>query len=215
MSDKSNGKSTSGAAIAGLILAIMAIILSWIPIINNFAFFLGLIGVILAIVGLVGTMRGKKSGKGIAIAAMVIGIISLVVTLGLQSMWSTAIDDAFDTSGVTSSEQNSSEEASSESSDESNSVEESVEEDYTISDVTATGNDYSMTITGTFTNNTDKTMSYVSLSYNLFDSDGAQIGTAYDNTSNLAAGGTWKFEALGIEALSNVSYYELVDVTCY
>ena len=37
--------------------------------------------------------------------------------------------------------------------------------------------------------------SYLQIEYNLYDADGAQIGTALANINNLKAGGTWKFEA--------------------
>lgn len=37
----------------------------------------------------------------------------------------------------------------------------------------------------------------VIVEFNLYDSSGAQVGTALDTTSNLDAGATWKFEAIG------------------
>ena len=76
-----------------------------------------------------------------------------------------------------------------------------------------TGDDYTTTISGTFTNLTDSQLGYVSVSYNLFDADGNQLGTAYANTSNLDAGGTWKFEAVGMYDQAKVASYKLADVT--
>ena len=87
----SNNQSTSAAAIVGLVLGILAIVTSWIPIVNNLSFILGIIGLVFAIVGVVGTVRGKKGGKGLAIAALVVNVLSLVIVLGLQSAWSTAL----------------------------------------------------------------------------------------------------------------------------
>ena len=58
-------------------------------------------------------------------------------------------------------------------------------------------------------------MSYAQVSYNLYDADGAQIGTALANTNNLASGGTWKFEAVGFESVEDVASFELVDVTTW
>ena len=52
------------------------------PIINNFAFVLGGIGFVFAVVGMVGVVRGKKAGKALAIAALVVNIASLAVVLG-------------------------------------------------------------------------------------------------------------------------------------
>lgn len=87
-------KPKSGMAIVGLVLGVIALLISFLPIINNLAFILGLLGLIFAIVGLVGTARGKKSGKGIAIAALIITILSCIIVLATQSMYSAAIDEA-------------------------------------------------------------------------------------------------------------------------
>lgn len=90
------------------------------------------------------------------------------------------------------------------------------EEPYAISDeVVDTSNPYLYTITGTLTNNTDSDKSYIQVEYNLYDAEGAQIGTALANTNNLKAGGAWKFEAssLSIDDPSQVASYELVGVT--
>lgn len=90
----SSRPATSGTAIAGLVLGILALVSSWIPIINNLSFFIGAIGLVLAIVGVVGTVRGKRAGKGLAIAALVINIVACAVVLATQSAMSAAIDDA-------------------------------------------------------------------------------------------------------------------------
>lgn len=102
MSDKSTGTSTSGTAIAGLVLGILAAVSSWVPIINNLSFFIALIGAVLAIVGVVGTMRGKKSGKGLAIAALIVNVVAAAIVLGTQSAMSAAIDDATGSPDVSS-----------------------------------------------------------------------------------------------------------------
>ena len=87
-------KPQSAAAIVGLVLGILAIVISWVPIVNNFAFIVGLIGLIFAIVGLTGTLRGKKRGRGIAIAALVVNILSVALVLGTQSLYGAALDSA-------------------------------------------------------------------------------------------------------------------------
>ncbi len=84
-------KPTSTAAIVGLVLGILAIVTSWIPIVNNLSFMIGAIGLVFSIVGVVGTVRGTKGGKGLAIAALVVNVLSLVIVLGLQSAWSAAL----------------------------------------------------------------------------------------------------------------------------
>lgn len=205
MSEQNTKQGASGMAIAGLVLGIVAAISSWIPIINNFSFILALIGAVFAIVGVVSTVRGKRGGKGLAIAALVVNVIALALVLATQSAMSAAIDEATTPALSTEDVQV---QANAEGEAEAD-----VEPEYSIADEAMTGDDYSVTITGTFTNNTDEDISYVQLSYRLLDAEGAQIETAYANTSDLAAGGTWKFEAMGFVGSDEVASFELADVT--
>lgn len=87
-------------------------------------------------------------------------------------------------------------------------------EPYTVSEeVLDTSNQFAVTITGTLTNNTESEKSYIQITYNLYDADGAQVGTALANTNNLKAGGTWKFEAFGTAEPSQVASWERTEVT--
>ena len=88
------------------------------------------------------------------------------------------------------------------------------QEPYTISDETLdTSNPYGVKITGILVNNTDEDKSYLQIEYNLYDADGAQIGTALANINNLKAGGTGKFEAASMEKPEDVVNWERVDVS--
>lgn len=89
-------------AIAGFVLGIIALLTSFLPIINNLSFVLAILGLIFGIVGMVGISKGKKSGKGLAIAAIVICVVSGAVVLGTQSMYSAALDSAAPSSATTS-----------------------------------------------------------------------------------------------------------------
>ncbi|WP_251231328.1 DUF4190 domain-containing protein [Adlercreutzia aquisgranensis] len=84
---------TSAMAVTALVLGIIAIVSSWMPIINNFSFLLAILGTIFAIAGLVGTVRGKRKGKGLAVAGLVLGVVSFAVVLVTQSAYSAAIDE--------------------------------------------------------------------------------------------------------------------------
>ena len=86
-----NNQPTSAAAIVGLVLGILAIVTSWIPIVNNLSGILAMVGLVFSIVGVVGTARGKKGGRDLAVAALVLNALSLVIVLGLQSAWSAAL----------------------------------------------------------------------------------------------------------------------------
>ena len=91
MGNNGSARPTSAAAIVGLVLGILAIVTSWIPIVNNLSFVIALIGAVFSVVGVVGTVRGTKGGKGLAIAALAVNIVSLVIVFGLQSAWSAAL----------------------------------------------------------------------------------------------------------------------------
>ena len=104
MAERAGSRPRSVAAIVGLALGVLAIVMSWMPIINNFAFVIGGIGLVFAIVGLVGVLRGKKAGKGLAIAALVVNVLSIAIVLGTQSMYSAALDDAANGPDVLASE---------------------------------------------------------------------------------------------------------------
>lgn len=96
-------KGTSVCGILGVIFGAIGLVLSFIPIINNAAFFFGLIGVILAIVAIVGTFRGKRNGKVLAIVGAVLSVLSIVITLSMQASFSKAIDEATGTASSSTS----------------------------------------------------------------------------------------------------------------
>ncbi len=96
-------KGLTVCGIVGVVFGALGFVLSFIPIINNIAAIFGFIGVILAIVALVGTFRGKKRGKALAIVAAVLSVLAIVITLAMQSAASKALDDITAT-GVSSSQ---------------------------------------------------------------------------------------------------------------
>lgn len=75
-----------------------------------------------------------------------------------------------------------------------------------------TTDEWSTTITGILQNVSDQTYDYASISFNLYDAAGNQVGTADASIQNLKAGGTWKFSAVGFAPsarfeLSSVTYF--------
>lgn len=208
----------SAAGIVAIVVGIVALATSFLPFINNVSFFIALVGAVFAIVALVGTLRGKRSGKGLAIASLIVNILALVVVLASQSAYSAALDDAIvDTSDGTASSASSDATADSSASDDDGSSSSASEtsQQYSITDEQLSEENYLTKITGTYTNTSGKELSYVQLSYNLYDSDGAQIGTSYANTTNLADGAAWKFEAICSKDADEIASYQLTDVTAY
>ena len=87
----------SGMAIAGLVLGIVAIATSFLPVINIGSLFLALLGLVFAIVGIVGTGKKKlKKGRGMAVAGLVLCIVAIGVTLCTQFLFGKAVESAVD-----------------------------------------------------------------------------------------------------------------------
>lgn len=89
--DKTERK--SGLAIAGFIIAILAILGSAIPIFNNVSFFFAVIALVFGIIGLVSIRKGKRVGQGLAIATIILSVVTFVVVLATQSFYGKVADD--------------------------------------------------------------------------------------------------------------------------
>ena len=70
---------SSGLAIAALVIGILAFLPAFIPVMNILAIPLIIAGVAFAIAGIVATGAGKKRGRGLAIAGLVLSILAAVV----------------------------------------------------------------------------------------------------------------------------------------
>lgn len=68
-------------------------------------------------------------------------------------------------------------------------------------------------IEGTIKNNTNKNYSYVQVTFNTYDKDGAQLGTAIANINNLEANGVWKYKAMAMTSSDEIASYKLVEIT--
>ena len=86
-----------------------------------------------------------------------------------------------------------------------------VKEKFTLEENIGSYDGFAFYIKGTIKNNTEKTYSYVQVSFNLYDETGAQVGTAMDNINNLEGNGVWKFEAIGMGA-TKATKYKLVGI---
>ena len=170
-------KNSSGLATAGMVLGIIGVVLSFIPIINNIAFFIGILALIFGIIGIV-----KKAGKGKAIAGIVLGILSIAITLAMQSAVSDSIDETSkELDKITG-----------------NSTEEvlKTEANVTLGDLQISKDEYGLTdskMVVTVKNITDKKKSY-SLHIEAVDANGNRIHEDYVYANDLSAGQTQNFE---------------------
>lgn len=83
----------AGLAIASLVLGIIALLLSWVPIINNLAAVLAVVGLGLGIPALLRARRGTHEGRGMSIAGLVTSALALVVVLATQALYTEVIDE--------------------------------------------------------------------------------------------------------------------------
>lgn len=74
---------------------------------------------------------------------------------------------------------------------------------------------YYVTITGSAKNTSSRTMSYVSITFTLYDSAGNVVGTAIANQAGLGGGETWKYSATGISTTSRPVSCKSTDVTYF
>lgn len=72
-----------GWGLAALIISIFSVLLIWVPFLG---FFISIIALILSIVGIV-----RKSGRGMAIAGLIISIIAFIVGLAISLIWGSLI----------------------------------------------------------------------------------------------------------------------------
>lgn len=90
-----DNRRTSGIAITGLIIGIVAVVLSFIPIVNNAAPFIAIVGAVFAIIGIVKCgPKGVKKGRVMSIVATILAVLAIVITLVAQQTWSDAFDSA-------------------------------------------------------------------------------------------------------------------------
>ena len=92
--------SKSALGIAGFVLGVIALATSFLPIINNFSAVLAVVGLVLALAGTVACVKGRKSGKGLSVAGVVMNVIAFIVVLATQSMYGSAIEDALSGTSV-------------------------------------------------------------------------------------------------------------------
>lgn len=86
-------KAGNGLATAGFVLGLLGLLGSFIPVINIGGIVLGLLGAVLAAVGLA---KAKKvgAGKGLAIAGMILGGLALVIGVVVNIAFASSVDDA-------------------------------------------------------------------------------------------------------------------------
>lgn len=234
MDHKEKGQSQSVLAIVGLVLAIIALLVSFVPIVNNGAFVLGLVGAVFAIVGIVQTGKGKRRGRGTAVAGLIVAVLALVIVLVTQSMYSAAIDSV--TNGAQPTDASSSSAAPAASTDAASSSASSA--DYSnmapgqsvdldnglsvsVDKVEAGLSNYDGSkvtqVTVTYKNNGSSNASFNAFDWKASDANGAQRDETYYasqenalNSGTLSAGGTVTGTVAFEGDITKVYYYSSI-----
>lgn len=178
-------KKTSGMAVAGLVLGLIALLSCWIPLLNVLTTPFAVLGIVFAIIGIVATAPSKpKGGRGIAIAGTVLCVISLVVPVAMYG--SAASSSSADKSSSSAIEQTKSDDnAKDESADTIEAADDS-SDDAESADVKIVSckkdKDYdgknAVVVTFKWTNNTDESVAFFTqYSVNVYV-DGEQTDTA-------------------------------------
>ena len=202
MSRKEETKN-SGFATAGLVLGIIGACTSFIPIINNLSFILGILAIIFGIVALI-----KKSGKGKVIASIILGIVAIAITLSAQKSVSDSLDNlSKDLDKVTG-----------------NSTEEVLANDaeVTLGSLEVTKGDYGITNTKLVVTVKNKTSEKKSYNFHIeaLDSNGSRIGEDYVYANDLNAGQSQNFEIFTyissdkLDAMKNATF-KIVEASAY
>lgn len=192
----------SSLCTAGLVLGIIGVCTSFIPIINNLSFVMGILAVIFGLVSI------KKAGKGKMIATIILGILAIVITLNAQQSLSDSLDalsEDLDTASGENTEQVL-----------ANDV------DVVLGDFEATTDEYGLSdtkLTVKITNKTNETKSF-SIQVEAVDANGSRINQDYVYANNLTAGQSQDFDIFQfvssdqIEAMQNATF-NIVEASAY
>lgn len=92
---RSEYRHLSGLGVSALVLGIIGIVFSFVPIINNICLVLGILAIIFSGCSFHSTGKnGSKRGRGMVVAGLVLGILSIVITLCMQASFSNSLNKA-------------------------------------------------------------------------------------------------------------------------
>lgn len=192
----------SSLCTAGLVLGIIGVCTSFIPIINNLSFFLGVLAIIFGLVSI------KKAGKGKLIATIILGILAIVITLSSQKSLSDALDqvgEQLDTASGENTEKVLANEA-----------------EVTLGQFEVSEDEYGLQDTKlvvSVTNKTSETKSF-NIQIEAVDENGNRITQDYVYANNLNAGQSQEFETFQfvsadqIDSLKNATF-KIVEASSY
>ncbi|MFC4335753.1 FxLYD domain-containing protein [Salininema proteolyticum] len=173
-----------GMAVTSLVLGIVGLALAWIPLLNYIGLVLAVIGLVLGAVGLAGALKGRRTGKGMAITGIVLSILAAASVFVSGYIYTQAFNDAVD-------------EVNDEIDDTVNRMDGSATEDILENELTVEFGEFTVeedeygfqepSVEVTFTNVSEETESYT-VTVEAADADGNRIAEDYFYASDLQAG---------------------------
>jgi len=82
-----------GLAITSLFIGLAALLLAFVPVINNFAFVLALIGLVFGVVALIGARKRTRAGKGMALAGVILALLAVGGVFASQAFYASVLDE--------------------------------------------------------------------------------------------------------------------------
>ena len=192
----------SSLCTAGLVLGIIGICTSFIPIINNLSFVMGILAVTFGLVSI------KKANKGKMIATVILGILAIAITLNAQKVVSDSLDtlsEDLDTASGKNTEQVLANDL-----------------DVVFGNFEVTTDEYGFSntkLTVKVTNKTNEIKSF-SIQVEAVDASGNRINQDYVYANNLSAGQSQDFEIFQfvssdqIEAMQNATF-NIIEASAY
>lgn len=86
----------SGMAITALVLAIVSLLLCWVPIVNNLFAITAIVAIVLGLIAARRAKKRKASGLGMARAGWIVGLVALIGVLGTQAFYAAVLDSVGD-----------------------------------------------------------------------------------------------------------------------
>lgn len=151
-------------------------------------------------------MEEKKSNVGKTVAILVLTIVAIIL---FTSVFMSISEN---------SEASANAEAQAKLEATAKSFEDLVNQDdwatrFDVSNVKFVHENYSLYITGTIQNKTNRTFSYAQIEISLFNAAGDRVGSTMDNLNNFSSGSKWKFKAVVFE--DDVKTCQIEKVTAY
>lgn len=195
-------KTKSGLCTAGLVLGIIGLCTSFIPIINNASFFMGVIAIIFGLLSI------KKASKSKLFVTVIVGILAIAITLSVQKSASDSLDALSDDLDKATG----------------NSTEEVLKNDVDveIGDFEVTTDEYGLNdtkLTVKLTNKTNETKSF-DVQIEAVDLNGNRITQEYVYAMNLAAGQSQNFDIFTfissdeVESMQNATF-KVIEASSY